>query len=39
MLDRYPLNKMTTEVHGAAGTDDIESGVIKKLVTVLQSST
>lgn len=38
-LNRYPLNSLTTEVHGAAGTDDIESGIIKKSVTVLQTST
>lgn len=37
--NRYPLNNTTTEVHGAACTDDIEDGIIRKSVTVLQSST
>lgn len=32
-------NSTTTEVRGAACTDDIENGVIRKTVTVLQSST
>lgn len=37
--DIYPLNKTTTEVHGSACEVDIENGIIKKSVTVLQSIT
>lgn len=37
--NRYPLNRTTTEVRGGACTEDIEDGIIKKSVTVLQSRT